>query len=298
MFCHYKTLSNLSILNKINRFKKFVVMKNRRSFLQLSALGIAGAVAQPSFAMESFEGAAEFPLGFAGYSFARFDIDKMISMLQKLNVKNLSLKEIHLPLNSSTEAIEVAKKKFADGGINVYTVGVIYMRSKEAVDQAFEYARKVGVEMIVGVPNQDLLGYAETKVKETNIRLAIHNHGPEDKLYPSPKDIYDRIKNFDSRVGLCIDIGHTLRAGVLPEKAVKEYRDRLFDLHVKDVTAMAKDAKVIEIGRGAINYPAFMEALRKVNYKGVCSVEYEKDMTDPLVGMAESVGFVKGIMRA
>ncbi|MEN9744806.1 MAG: hypothetical protein RLZZ49_218 [Bacteroidota bacterium] len=273
-------------------------MKNRRSFLQLSALGIAGAVAKPSFALGSFEAPTTFPLGFAGYSFARFDIDKMIAMLQKLNVKNLSLKEIHLPLNSSNEAIEAAKKKFADGGINVYTVGVIYMRSKEAVDQAFEYARKVGVEMIVGVPNQDLLSYAEAKVKETNIRLAIHNHGPEDKLYPSPKDIYDRIKNFDPRVGLCIDIGHTLRAGVLPEKTVKEYRDRLFDLHLKDVTAMAKDAKVIEIGRGAINYPAFMEALKKVNYKGVCSVEYEKDMTDPLVGMAESVGFVKGIMRA
>ncbi len=272
-------------------------MKNRRSFLQLSALGIAGAVAKPSFALGSFEAPATFPLGFAGYSFARFDIDKMIAMLQKLNVKNLSLKEIHLPLNSSNEAIEAAKKKFADGGINVYTVGVIYMRSKEAVDQAFEYARKVGVEMIVGVPNQDLLSYAEAKVKETNIRLAIHNHGPEDKLYPSPKDIYDRIKNFDPRVGLCIDIGHTLRAGVLPERTVKEYRDRLFDLHLKDVTAMAKDAKVIEIGRGAINYPAFMEALKKVNYKGVCSVEYEKDMTDPLVGMAESVGFVKGIMR-
>ncbi|MCE2757909.1 MAG: sugar phosphate isomerase/epimerase [Chitinophagaceae bacterium] len=273
-------------------------MKNRRSFLQLSALGIAGAVAKPSFALGSFEAPTTFPLGFAGYSFARFDIDKMIAMLQKLNVKNLSLKEIHLPLNSSNEAIEAAKKKFADGGINVYTVGVIYMRSKEAVDQAFEYARKVGVEMIVGVPNQDLLSYAEAKVKETNIRLAIHNHGPEDKLYPSPKDIYDRIKNFDPRVGLCIDIGHTLRAGVLPEKTVKEYRDRLFDLHLKDVTAMAKDAKVIEIGRGAINYPAFMEAFKKVNYKGVCSVEYEKDMTDPLVGMAESVGFVKGIMRA
>lgn len=272
-------------------------MKNRRSFLQLSALGVVGAIAKPSFAMEPFEKSTEFPIGFAGYSFAKFDIDKMISMMQRLNVKNLSVKEIHLPLNSTKEAIEVAKKKFVDGGINVYTVGVIYMRSKEAVDQAFDYAKMVGVEMIVGVPNQDLLSYAEAKVKETNIRLAIHNHGPEDKLYPSPKDIYDRIKNFDSRVGLCIDIGHTLRAGVLPEKAVKDYRDRLFDLHVKDVTAMAKDAKVLEIGRGAINYPAFMEALEKINYKGMCSIEYEKDMSDPLVGMAESVGFVRGIMR-
>lgn len=272
-------------------------MKNRRSFLQFSALGVAGAIANPSFAMHPLEKSNEFPIGFAGYSFAKFDIDKMISMLQRLNVQNLSLKEIHLPLNSSKEAIETAKKKFVDGGINVYTVGVVYMRSKEAVDQAFEYANMVGVEMIVGVPNQDLLSYAEAKVKETNIRLAIHNHGPEDKLYPSPKDVYDRIKNFDSRVGLCIDIGHTLRAGVLPEKAVKDYRDRLFDLHVKDVTAMAKDAKVLEIGRGAINYPAFIEALEKINYKGICSIEYEKDMSDPLVGMAESVGFVKGIIR-
>lgn len=272
-------------------------MKNRRSFLQLSALGIAGAVANPTFAAQSISTSTEFPLGFAGYSFARFNLDQMIVMLQKLNVKNLSVKEIHLPLNSSVEVIEVAKKKFADAGINVYTLGVIYMRSKEAVDQAFDYAKKVGVSMIVGVPLPELLEYSEQKVKETNIRLAIHNHGPEDKLYPSPKDVYDRIKNFDARVGLCIDIGHTLRAGVLPEKAVREYKDRLFDLHLKDVTAMAKDAKVIEIGRGAINYPAFFEALEKANYKGVCSIEYEKDMSDPLAGMAESVGYVKGIMR-
>ena len=280
-------------------------MNSRRNFLQKASFGFAAAAALPSLGNaltpqadgNTVESGTIFPLGFAGYSFVKFDLDKSIAMMKRLAVENLSIKEFHLPLNSSQETIDAVKKKLSDAGIKPYTVGVIYMRSKEAVDQAFSYAQKVGVNMIVGVPNPELLAYTEEKVKETNIRMAIHNHGPEDKLYPSPKDIYDRIKDMDPRVGLCIDIGHTFRAGVLPEKAVKEYKSRLFDLHIKDVTAMAKDAKVIEVGRGAINFSAFVEALEKINYSGICSIEYEKDMTDPLVGMAESVGYFKGVQK-
>lgn len=279
-------------------------MNNRRNFLRNSGLGIAAAASLPLLGKASFATvenpvaeAMDFPIGFAGFSFLRFDMDKSIAMMKRMGVTNLSVKEFHLPLNSSQETIDAVKKKLTDAGINMYTVGVVYMKSKEAVDQAFDYARKCGVNMIVGVPNQDLLAYTEEKVKATNIKMAIHNHGPEDKLYPSPKDVYDRIKDMDPRMGLCIDIGHTFRAGVLPEKAVVEYKDRLFDLHIKDVTAMAKDAKVIEIGRGAINFPAFVKALRKIKYTGICSIEYEKDMNDPLAGMAESVGYFRGILK-
>jgi inosose dehydratase len=281
-------------------------MNSRRNFLQKASLGFAAAAGLPALgsAMNShsnenaLEGGVSLPLGFAGYSFVKFDLDKSIAMMKRLAVENLSIKEFHLPLNSSQEKIDEVKKKLSDAGIKPYTVGVIYMRSKEAVDQAFAYAQKVGVNMIVGVPNPELLAYTEEKVKETNIRMAIHNHGPEDKLYPSPKDIYDRIKDMDARMGLCVDIGHTLRAGVLPEKVVVEYKDRVFDLHIKDVTAMAKDAKVAEVGRGAINFPAFVKALKKIKYSGICSIEYEKDMSDPLVGMAESVGFFRGVLKA
>ncbi len=285
---------------------KLITMNSRRNFLQKASFGFAAAAALPSLGNalthqadgNAVEGASSFTLGFAGYSFVKFDLDKSIAMMKRLAVDHLSIKEFHLPLNSSQETIDAVKKKLSDAGIKPYTVGVIYMRSKEAVDQAFAYAQKVGVSMIVGVPNAELLGYTEEKVKETNIRMAIHNHGPEDKLYPSPKDIYDRIKDMDPRMGLCVDIGHTLRAGVLPEKVIVEYKDRVFDLHIKDVTAMAKDAKVAEVGRGAINFPAFVKSLRKIKYSGICSIEYEKDMTDPLVGMAESVGYFKGVQKA
>lgn len=278
---------------------------NRRKFLHASALGIFAAAAPTALTSANTFDVPEkqatprkdFLMGFAGYSFLKFDLDKSIAMMKKLGVNNLSVKDFHLPLNSSQDAIDAVKKKLSDAGINLYTVGVIYMRTKEAVDQAFSYAQKTGVKMIVGVPAYDLLAYTEEKAKAYDIRMAIHNHGPEDKLYPSPKDVYDRIKNMDPRMGLCIDIGHTLRAGMLPEKAVLAYKDRLFDLHIKDVTAMKADAKVIEVGRGAIDFPAFVKSLRKIKYAGVCSLEYEKDMTDPLAGMAESIGYFKGIVR-
>ena len=276
-------------------------MSSRRNFIQLTSLGLATAAIQVPLAGMAASAAQKktpLPLGIAGYTFAKIEMAAAITMMKRLNVSSLSLKDVYLPLSSSEEKIRSVVSQFQQNGINMYAVGVIYMKSKEAVDQAFDYAKKVGVNMIVGVPTYDLLDYAETKVKLMNIRLAIHNHGPEDELYPGPQQVYDRIKNRDPRVGLCLDIGHATRAGVNPARAVKAYKDRLFDLHLKDVTGNTRDAKAIEIGRGVIDFEEFMKALRQVNYKGVCSFEFEKDMQDPLPGLAESMGFFKGTMAS
>jgi sugar phosphate isomerase/epimerase len=280
-------------------------MTNRRSFLQRLSVATASSIVAPVVLQASplskenvfGDNTLQFPIGFAGYSFVKFNLDQSLDMMKQLQVKYLSVKDFHLPLNSSSAQMGIIKKKITDHGIVPYTVGVIYMKSKKEVDRAFDYAQAFGVSMIVGVPDEILLPYVEEKVKLTNIKMAIHNHGPEDKLYPTPKSIYDRIKNMDARMGLCIDIGHTFRAGILPEESVMQCADRLFDLHIKDEEAMKPDAKTLEIGRGAINFSALIDVLRRINYKGMCSIEYEKDMDAPLVGMAESVGFFKGMMR-
>ena len=267
-------------------------------------MGIGGAAVLPlltnnaiAASKDAKDKESNLQLGMAGYTFAKFDIEKSIAMMKRVGIQNLSLKEFHLPLNSTPEKIQSVLAQFKEAGINIYAVGVIYMKTKEAVDEAFEYAKKVGVSLIVGVPNPELLDYTEEKVKSTNIRIAIHNHGPEDKLYPSPKNVYDLIKNRDEKMGLCIDIGHSTRAGQDPAKAVTEYKQRVFDLHIKDVSAAVKDGKAIEVGRGVINFPAFVKALDKIKYQGQCSFEFEKDMTDSLPGIAESVGYFKGVVR-
>ncbi|MEJ7768652.1 MAG: TIM barrel protein [Chitinophagaceae bacterium] len=283
-------------------------MNSRRNFLRtasmsITAAGAAGllpfvAEAAPSTEMELRKAPDILQVGIAGYTFNQFSIDQTITMMRRVGITMLSLKEFHLPVDSSKAKADEVVEKFKAGGITIYAVGVIYMKNASEVDRAFDYAQNVGVDLIVGVPEYELLSYSEQKVKSTGIKLAIHNHGPEDKRYPSPKDVYDRIKNMDAKMGLCIDIGHSLRAGTDPAKAVAEYKSRLFDLHIKDISLASKDGKSIEIGRGVIDFPALVKALRRINFKGKCSIEFEKDMKDPLPGIAESIGFFRGVMNA
>jgi sugar phosphate isomerase/epimerase len=278
--------------------------QTRRDFIQKTAIAVAGTASVPFISnavpLHGLAGKPNslFPVGIAGYTFNKFDLEKTIAMMQRVGIENLSLKEFLLPINSSDEKIKSVMDQFAVAHINVYAVGVIYMKTKQAVDDAFTYAQKTGVKLIVGVPNYDLIDYTEQKVKETGLRIAIHNHGPEDALYPGPQQVYERIQNRDPRMGLCLDIGHAARAGVKLEKVIRDYRERLYDLHIKDITLAAKDGKAIEVGRGVIDFSALIKSLKKNNYKGMCSIEFEKDMTDPLAGIAESVGYFKGVMSA
>lgn len=279
-------------------------MPSRRKFLATTATGISIAALYPfgtkaNLVPVNQPGNKGFlQMGFAGYTFANYNIEQSINIMQRVGINTFSIKDFHLPLGSTKEQMDVVIGLFAAAGITIYAAGVIYMKTEQEVDRAFDYARRAGFTMIVGAPNYELLPYIEQKVKSLNIRLAIHNHGPEDKLYAGPKEVYDKIKDMDKRIGICLDIGHATRAGVDPVQAVTLYATRIFDMHIKDVSAAVVDGKAIELGRGVIDIPALQKALRKINYTGKCSIEYEKDMKDSLAGIAESVGFFRGVMQA
>jgi sugar phosphate isomerase/epimerase len=153
-----------------------------------------------------------------------------------------------------------------------------------------------GVKMIVGAPDYELLPYVEKKIKTYDFKMAIHNHGPDNPLYPNATDIWNHIKDLDARIGICIDIGHTTRDGQDPAVDILKYQSRIYDMHVKDVDKATKEGITVEMGRGIIDIPKVIETLRKIKYSGSCSLEFEKDMTDPLPGIAESIGYLKGVM--
>lgn len=236
-------------------------------------------------------------LGIAGYTFLHVQVDAAIAMMKRVGVTNLSIKDFYLPLDAAPDTIRTVAGKFQGAGIKIYAAGVIYMKTAAEVDRAFEYARTLGVGLIIAAPNPELLPNVEQRVKATKIRVAIHNHGPEDKLYPSPADVYEHIKGLDERIGLCLDIGHAARAGADIVKAVTEYKARIYDLHIKDLEVISKEAKPIELGRGVLDIPGLLKALVKNRYTGVCSIEHEMDMNDPLPGVAESAGFFRGVMK-
>jgi Sugar phosphate isomerases/epimerases len=247
----------------------------------------------PQPAADTFE---KFNVGMAGYTFVNFDLDKTLEIMEKCDVKYLCIKDFHLPLNSTDAEIAAFHAKLSSKGITGYAVGPIYMRSKEEVDKGFEYAKHVGVKLIVGVPNYELLPYVDQKVKEYNFHYAIHLHGPDIALYPDAEDVWKNVKDLDARIGMCLDIGHDTRNGKDPVNDLEKYHTRVFDIHIKDVTGTTKQGYSVEIGRGIIDFPAFVKMLRKVGYTGVCSLEHERNMKDPFLGIAESIGYFRGVI--
>ena len=239
-----------------------------------------------------------FQLGLASYTTRKFTLEQTIAMANRLDLKNVCLKSFHLPMEATAAECAEAAKKCKDAGLKLYGGGVITMKTVAEVNQAFDYAKAAGMEVIVGVPSPEVLPLVDSKVKEYNIKVAIHNHGPGDKMYPTPESAFERVKDLDKRIGLCIDIGHTVRIGGDPIADVERFSDRLHDLHIKDVSGAMKEGETLEIGRGVIDIPAFLKALIGVGYSGVAAFEYEKDPDDPLAGLAESVGYIRGVLAA
>ncbi len=239
-----------------------------------------------------------FNLGMAGYTFHKFDLTKTLETLQRADVKYLCIKDFHLPFKSTDAEIKAFHEKLAEYGVVGYGVGPIYMRSKEEVDNAFEYAKRVGVRVVVGVPTYELLPYVNEKVKEYDMQYAIHLHGPDIELFPDADDVWENVKDLDPRMGMCLDIGHDRRNGKNPVEDLEKYHTRVFDIHLKDVTGATKLGYSVEVGRGILDIPGFVKMLRKVQYTGVVSLEHERNMDDPFMGIAESIGYFRGVVAA
>lgn len=281
---------------------------NRRTLLQGVAVGAASVplsgLGAPLSAAVPAPGAAGDPwrglqAGVASYSLRELPLDAAIEAIRRVGLRYVSIKSFHLPLESDTATRRAVAAQFAAAGITPLSCGNVTMENDEAdVRRAFEYARDVSVPTIVCSPDPDSMPLLDAMVKEFDIRLAIHNHGPEDDRFPSPYEVWDAVQAWDPRIGLCIDAGHTARAQVDPAEAIRRCRERLYDFHIKDVDSTEPDGRTLEMGRGVLDFPAMLGALVEVGYAHLLSFEYEKDPEDPLPGLAESVGYAKGILRA
>jgi len=278
--------------------------RNRRTFLKTAGIGLAAGALSPKLTANdlSFSRARSFSnqekqeLGLASYTTREFSLDETIGIARRVGLKHLGLKSFHLPLDASEAACKAAAERIRAAGIDFYSAGVIYMNKKEEVDQAFSYARACGIRLIVGVPAHDLLTYTEEIIRRFNIMVAIHNHGPGDTVYPTVPGIYEKISGMDKRMGICMDIGHVVRLDRDPLAELKQCFDRILDIHIKDVDKRTAEGEAIEAGRGVIDLPAFLRETMRLQYKGILSFEFEKDPKDPLPGLAESVGYVRGVL--
>ncbi len=277
--------------------------QTRRKFFTIAGMGLAGMAAGPRIMAGKHPSASvllpvEVEIGIASYGLRNLTLDEVIEMMKDLQLRKISIKSMHLPFDLSPEEIEKTMMKMRYAGLDPYAAGVIYMTSTEEVAKAFDYAKTAGFEMIVGVPDYNILDLAEQKVKAYDIRLAIHNHGPDGMPYPSASEAYERIKDLDMRIGICMDVAHIARSGLDPVEEIYLVKDRLYDVHLRDNTANNVEGAACRPGQGNLDLPAIIKALRDIDYQGVYTIEYGIEEDSPLTGTALTVGYIQGLLAA
>ena len=238
-------------------------------------------------------------MGVATYSLRGMKVEDAVEAIKRVDVKYASIKDVHLRMESPQSWRHAVARKFKEAGITLASCGVVNMENDEAkIRAAFDYAKDIQVPVIVCSPHPDALPILDKLVKEFDIKIAIHNHGPGDKRFPSPYDALTAVQKLDERVGLCIDVGHTAKMGVNPAQAIRECKERLYDVHLKDVFNPAQRGPEVELGRGHLDVRAMLQALLDINYAYHVGLEHEKDPKDPVPGVAESIGYAKGLLAS
>ena len=236
-------------------------------------------------------------LGIASYTFRKFDQAHLIEFMKELKTPYLNLKDVHLPM---TPADQVATRaaEYRAAGMTLTAAGTIYFAKDDDNDirSKFEYVKAAGIPIIVGAPTREVLPRVEKFVKEYDIKLAIHNHGTEDKQWPSPLDVLAAVKSMDPRIGCCIDVGHTMRTGTDPIAAIKKVGPRLFDIHIKDLADGKVKESQVAVGDGIMPVPGIFKALIDIGYKGNVDLEYEIHDDDPMPGVIKSFAYMRGVI--
>jgi sugar phosphate isomerase/epimerase len=277
---------------------------SRRTFVRKSALAAAASVAMPRFASAGVQPInlghpSPIRLGLASYTFRNFTRAQMIGFMRELGINQLNAKDVkdHLPMDPAGEAAALADYKAA--GIEVHAAGVVSFTKDDDDDirAKFEYAKRAGLKVLVaGDPAPTTLPRIEKFVREYDIRFAIHNHGPEDKIWPGPIQVYQAVKEMDPRMGCCIDVGHAARAGTDIPAAIRTIGARVFNVHMKDLTNFSEKESQVAVGEGYLPIADIFLALAYNRYPGWVDLEYEIKPEDPLPGVAESYTFMRGVI--
>jgi sugar phosphate isomerase/epimerase len=276
---------------------------SRRSFFAAAAGVAAWATLPRAVGAERFaarpSNESRLKLGVASYSMREFTLDQALEMARTLGVTHMTFKDVHIPRTDPPEVTRALRAKIEAAGITIMGGGTITIPNDPGqIEKEFEYAKNAGFPLIYISPDPAALDTIERLARSYDIKAAIHNHGPEDKQWPRPQDAYAAVKSRDRRLGLCVDIGHTLRTGTDPVDACRECRDRLYDMHVKDLAMKTAKESQVAVGRGVIDFPRLFRTLIDIGYKGQVGLEYEINPKDPLPGMIESLAYMRGVLAA
>lgn len=281
----------------------------RRQFLA-SAAGVgAAAVASSAFAdpparnNNDFGG---FTVGIQTYTFRNFNLEQALTRIKDLGVRYAEFYRGHIPTTSNDDQIKAAKDLCAKYEVTPIAFGVESFGKDEAPNRRiFDFAKKLGVRYLSADPSPDSFDTLDKLVAEFEIAIAIHPHGPTGNAlhrWYSAEVINQAVRNHHRLIGTCLDTGHLIRSAQAPHnrkldpaQQIRAMGPRNFGLHLKDHD---NERRVdVVYGRGVLDVPGILTALREVKFTGYISIEYEANPNNPSPDVAACLDVFKQAIR-
>lgn len=238
-------------------------------------------------------------VGITSYVLRKFPLDGALAMTRSAGLRYISLKDAHLSLQSTAAQRRAAHQQVQAAGLTLLGGGVIYLNNRrDEIRAAFEYAREAGMPTMICSPDPAAMDLVEAAAREYRIRVAIHNHGPGDQRYPSPLDVLRMVRERDPLLGICLDVGHTVRLGEDSIEVIRQCASRLYDFHIKDVTEATPKGEATEVGKGVIDIVGVLRALVRMEFTHHVALEYEAHPETPMPGVMESIAYIRGVLAA
>lgn len=237
-------------------------------------------------------------LGVQLYSFRKFSIDDALKHSKELGFEQVEFYSGMLATNATSETIAEVAQKVKANGLTISAHGVNKLtKNAEANRKLFEFAKALGIRNLTVDPDPDSFDSVNELVKEFDIRVGIHNHGPTHR-YNKALDVLKAIEGRDERIGACADLGHYIRSGERPAEVIRLLKGRLYGVHLKDFAEMKDKTEGVILGKGHLDCAEVFAAMQQVGFPadGALSLEYEEHPDNPIEDIRQCVAVAKAAL--
>ena len=264
---------------------------DRRRFLRAGAAAALGLAVSPRLVLadEKDDPFGGFTLGVQSYTYRKFTIEQALKRVHDLGLHHVEISRSgHFSKGISPEQIDAVLKLCKEYDITPRAWGVQpFTKDYDANRKVFEIGKAFGVRMFSADPDPDAFDSIDKLCDEYKIAVGIHPHGPQKgqlHRWYSAEVILPAVKDHNALIGTCLDTGHLIRAAQLgkkldPAEEIRKMGARNFGIHLKD-NDNDKDVNVV-FGKGVLDVPAVLKALREVKFQGMISIEYEANADEP-----------------
>ena len=271
----------------------------RRRFLATSTAAVAISFTTPRIRNVLGEAAkTKLKLGIQLYSLRNYTVDEALKYAKELGFEQVEFYSKMFPTDASKETIAEIVAKVKMHGLSISAHGVNkFTKNAETNRKLFEFAKAAGIPTITADPDPDSFDSLNELVKEYNIRVAIHNHGPAHR-YNKALDVLKAIEGRDERIGACADLGHYIRSGERPTEVIRLLKGRLYGVHLKDFAEMKEKSEGVILGKGHLDCAEVFNAIVQVGFPsdGALSLEYEENPKNPIEDIRQCVSVAKAAL--